>query len=111
MTVIWTERAERKLREQSAPLVVEMQLYFSCVVKKRVLFNLQPRDENVASVEVNDKLHVVFRTVQANSCDPVEFASSYPIAMEYETQGARQMRPSLLQIDHRSGQWQGEFTV
>jgi hypothetical protein len=39
--VRWTDRAEKKLQLGSRPLIVELQLYFSCVVKKRVVFHQQ----------------------------------------------------------------------
>ena len=35
----WTRRAERALMQRETPLIVELQLLFSCVVKKRVLFH------------------------------------------------------------------------
>ncbi|MFV2032364.1 MAG: hypothetical protein ACC663_07700, partial [Gammaproteobacteria bacterium] len=39
LLVKWTERAEDALSNRPGPMVVEMQLYFSCVPKKRVLFH------------------------------------------------------------------------
>jgi hypothetical protein len=35
LRVDWTERAERALSVRYHPVIAEMQLYFSCVVKKR----------------------------------------------------------------------------
>jgi hypothetical protein len=37
--VKWTARAEREMRHLEQGLVVELQLYFSCVIKKRALFH------------------------------------------------------------------------
>ena len=48
LEVRWTERAERELRSARQPLVVELQLYFSCVVKKRVVFHQQVDFESAA---------------------------------------------------------------
>ncbi len=111
ITVSWTRRAERQLQRLDRPLLAEMQLYFSCVVKKRVLFHQQlPRDE-LQLMPVNDRLQVAFRAVQATSCDPLEFAANYPVQQEFETPGASKMHPKSLQIDYRDGDWLGEFSV
>ncbi len=111
LTVSWTKRAERQLSHRSTPLLAEMQLYFSCVVKKRVLFHEQPPGEGLESQKVDDRLQIAFRPVQASSCDPVEFAANFPVKQEFETTGAVKMHPSRLQIDYKGGGWVGEFSV
>lgn len=109
LSIGWTRRAENEFRRRGAnPLLVEMQLYFSCVIKKRVIFSegaVPPGDA------VNKVLHVLFRTVQASSCDPVEFASNYPVKAELSSPGAKKMHPRLLKIDFRKGEWAGEFEL
>ena len=71
----WTTRAERELLARDAPLLIELQLYFSCVVKKRVLFDPLPE---IDGVRVNDRLYVGFSAVSSAACDPREFAANYP---------------------------------
>jgi hypothetical protein len=67
LPVRWTARAERALRRREAPLNVEMQLYFSCVVVKRVLFpEVAPAD----AVDVNGRVRVAFHVVESEACDP-----------------------------------------
>ncbi len=102
----WTERAERELRRRERPLVVEMQLYFSCVVKKRVLFHEQADFDTVA---VNDKLRLGFRTVASAVCDPREFAANYPAAQVLSDRRASAMVPRRLEIDFKQGAWQSRF--
>ncbi len=111
LTVSWTRRAERQLSQRSTPLLAEMQLYFSCVVKKRVLFHEHPPGERLESLRVNEHLQIAFRAVQSNSCDPVEFAANFPVKQEFESMGAMRMHPSSLQLDYRGGRWVGEFSV
>lgn len=106
--IVWTRRAERALRRRTTPLFVEMQLYFSCVVKKRVLFHEQPAHE---SIPVDERLAVCFRTVEASSCDPVEFARNFPEKRELLSPGARRMHPTRLELDYLRGGWAGRFTV
>ena len=104
----WTLRAERELAHRSTPLIVEMQIYFSCVVKKRVLFH---DSTGLETTRVNDKMEVCFRAVESNSCDPVEFANNFPIKSPFESAAATKMHPKNLTVDFKRGQWVGEFTI
>lgn len=111
LTVRWTERARRALAARQTPLLVEMQLYFSCMVKKRVLFHSPHELHGSDVVTVNEHLQVTMRSVQADRCDPVEFARHYPGSRVLEAPAARQMRPSRLDIDFTDGQWRGVFEI
>lgn len=75
LEIEWTKRAQQEFVRISTPLIVEMQLYFSCVIKKRVLFSQQVDFKTTA---VNDHLQVAFHPVEAASCDPIEFAKNFP---------------------------------
>jgi len=108
LKVSWTKRAETALQNRTSPLIVEMQIYFSCVVQKRVIFHDQL---DVKTVPVNNFLHLILRPVQADSCDPIEFARNHPVAYEYTSQAAINLRPSLLQLDFRKNHWCGEFAI
>lgn len=113
LDVIWTRRAEQALQTRSSPLFVEMQLYFSCVVKKRVLFHDAPiADADPADiVKINERIQIFFRAVEASSCDPDEFARNYPVQQEFKTLPALKMHPSKLKLDFKGGRWIGEFSV
>jgi hypothetical protein len=106
LLVKWSARAGEALSNRSEPLIVEMQLYFSCVVKKRVVFH---DAANFESLAVNDNLQIAFRTIQSAKCDPQEFARNYPIGRVLDSPAAAKMIPSWVAIDFRRGQWQGEF--
>ncbi len=104
--VRWTARADRALRARREPLVVELQLYFSCVVQKRVLFHT---DYPAAGVEVMPGFAIVFHPLAAAACDPVEFAASHPPGRDLgDGMGAR-MVPRRVEIDFRDGAWEGQF--
>ncbi|WP_126456761.1 hypothetical protein [Sulfuriflexus mobilis] len=108
LQVSWTHRAETALRQRSQPLLVEMQLYFSCVVQKRVLFCSETEQEYVP---VSDNLKVCFRPVEALSCDPEQFAAQHPVKRQLSSRFATRMFPARLSLDHVKGQWQGEFSI
>ena len=103
----WTERAEIEMKRLDSALIVELQLYFSCVVKKRMLFHRQPVDIN--TVRVSDRLELAFRPIASAVCDPREFAASYPIGRELVTHRAARMLPRRVEIDYRQGNWEGQF--
>jgi hypothetical protein len=111
LTVSWTRRAGRQLARREQPLLAEMQLYFSCVVKKRVVFHELAADQELQWLPVNAQLQVAFRPVEANSCDPREFAASFPVRRELDSRAAGQMHPAQLHLDFRAGQWCGEFSL
>ena len=108
VTVVWTARAERALAQRSKPLIAEMQLYFSCMVKKRVLFH-DEADFDV--IRVNDRLQISFRPVQATTCDPWEFARNFPVKQELTTESASKMHPVRLELDYRDQNWVAQFFV
>jgi len=106
--VEWTKRAQHALEQRNKPLIIEMQLYFSCVIKKRVLFH---DSYDLESVSVNDDITIAFRPVESTSCDPVEFAKNYPVKQQFESTAASKMRPKYLLVDYVRGKWVGEFRV
>lgn len=101
----WTRRAQRAL-EQSEYMVVEMQLYFSCVIKKRVLFHATT---DTGIIPVNENFAVCFNAVQAAACDPDEFAANHPAKRRFTSAAAQRLHPRSLHIDYRQGRWLGEF--
>ena len=108
LTVRWTARAERAVRRRKAPLPVEMQLYFACVLMKRVLFPEQPPEDGLP---VDGRFLIALSTVESDRCDPVTFAEHHPARRTLESAGATRMRARELLIDYRKGRWQGEFSV
>ena len=105
--VLWTERAARELQRRERLLVVELQLYFSCVVKKRVLFHDAWAP---AGTPVSDKLHLAFQAVTSAACDPLEFAASYPRGEQLSNGPAMRMIPRRVELDYRHGNWEGTFS-
>jgi len=108
LTIEWTKRADKALSQTTKKLIVEMQLYFSCVVKKRVLFTEQA---DFQTIMINDNLSVAFHPVEAASCDPIEFARNFPARREFDSVSAKKMRPQELQLDYKNNTWQGQFYI
>ena len=100
--------AERALERRAAPLFVEVQLIFGCMVAKRVRFH---DEANKDAVFVTPMLGVWFRPARyARACsfdeiDNGAVASDYPMAVE-----RKRFVPDVVQVDHRAGKWIGDFT-
>ncbi|MDH5446194.1 MAG: hypothetical protein OEY52_11615 [Gammaproteobacteria bacterium] len=108
LLISWTGRADSEFKKRTQAIIVEMQIYFSCVVQKRVLFHEQT---NHTKHKVTDKLEILLRPVEAESCDPVEFAKQHPVSHEYKTNAAQKFRPAWLKLDYKLGDWHGEFGI
>ncbi|MDH3536532.1 MAG: hypothetical protein OER87_12365 [Gammaproteobacteria bacterium] len=104
--VRWSERAERALRQRNRPLIVELRLYFSCVVKKQVLFHGHSKLDTTV---VKPGLEMVFQPIASAACEPQEFAASYPPGRNLSQGRAACMVPKTVEIDYRRGSWEGSF--
>lgn len=101
-----TSSAERSLSQQSSPLIAEMELYFSCLIRKQVRFHTTPDKQDV--VYINNKLGVSFRPVMTRTCGK-DYEGDEPPLTDFPIHEAQHFIPKWLKIDYRRGQWQGEF--
>lgn len=99
-----TPAAEAALARRATPLVVEMELLFSCLLRKRVLFD-GPADGAVA---VNERLAVRFRPIMTRRCSVAEGGATPP-SESFPLENPRPYVPNWLRLDYRRGQWVGEF--
>lgn len=108
LAVGWTRAAARKLAGRPQPLVVELELYFSCLVKKFVHFHDAAPQR--ATVQVTDELHLYFHAVTSTACtmDAAERLGRQP-ETELDTAATRSMAPKRVRLDFKKGQWQGMF--
>ena len=106
--VEWTPRAEAALRARDAPLVVELELYFSCLVKKFV--HVRESAGERAPAWVDPRLGFLFRPVTSTSCSPqtAERLGRQP-EVEIDTPATRRMAPKRVALDFRDGRWSGMF--
>ncbi len=106
--VEWTASAERAMQARSTPLVVELELYFSCLVKKFVHFRDTAGRRSVAWV--NDRLAIYFRPVASTACswETAQRLGRQPEA-EIDTPAIRRVAPKRVRIDYRRATWIGEY--
>ncbi len=110
VSVQWSKAAARALAQRTQPLVVELELYFSCLVKKFVHFHESaPQRDTVA---VSDKLAVFFRPVTSTACsfEVADRLGRQP-EIELDTPNVRKIAPKRVEIDFVKGAWRGNYWI
>ncbi|MDP2170868.1 MAG: hypothetical protein Q8J96_10650 [Rhodocyclaceae bacterium] len=106
--VEWTSAAARALEQREVPLFVEMELYFSCLIKKFVHFREDSRGR--PSVAATDKLFIYFRPVTSTACT---FAVADQLGrqpeIEIDSANLQRVAPKRVSIDHVNGAWRGSY--
>jgi len=101
-----SKEADAILTIRDLPLTVEMELFFSSLLCKKVRFFIDDKNDDV-SVAINNKLSIRFRPMMMHDCSTADAEScsvtDFPIVkrMPYI--------PKWLHIDFRFGHWFGEF--
>jgi len=106
--VEWTSAAARELAKRQEPLIVELELYFSCLVKKFVHFREDSRGR--PTVAASDKLHLYFRPVTSTACsfEVAERLGRQP-EIDIDSPALRRIAPKHVAINHVKGVWRGTF--
>ncbi len=108
MLVQVTPAATRALTLRTTPLYVELELYFSCLVKKFVHFREDSRGK--PTVPIGDKLLLYFRPVTSTACT---FAVAEQLGRQPEkdidSEALHHVAPKRVFIDHVDGQWRGSY--
>jgi hypothetical protein len=104
-----THAAKQALAQRAEPLYVELELYFSCLVKKFVHFREDSRGKT--TVAVDDKLFLYFRPVTSTACtwDVAERLGRQP-ELDIDSAALHHVAPKNVLIDHADGQWRGSYT-
>ncbi|HUW97518.1 MAG TPA: hypothetical protein VMV40_01575 [Acidiferrobacter sp.] len=106
-----TSAASRALDARSEPLVVEMELFFSCLVRKRLRWGKQvPTEVGTLSGVPHAKLQVWFHPVMAQHCDlpDNDDLSALPL-MDFPLARKEAFTPRWLHLDYHGGEFRGDF--
>lgn len=100
-----SEAAIKALAARDTTLVAEMELYFSCLIRKQVRF----KDViDIDVVNVTDKLAVRFRPVMTASCG-LDYEGDEPPLTDFPIKKPESFIPHWLKIDFKKNEWIGEF--
>ena len=100
-----TNAAEKALSLRKNTLLAEMELYFSCLIRKQVRFNEIETDD---SVNVTDNFSVHFRPVMTKSCG-IDYEGDEPPLEDFPIEKPKAFIPHWLKIDYKKDKWIGEF--
>jgi hypothetical protein len=102
----WSDAADRQLQTLDEPLPVEMELYFSCLIRKAVRFgsDAQAREFTAAT----PRLKVGFRPIMTKACNVRDFVVEPPVE-DFPIVKPAAFVPKRLTIDYRNGNWVGDF--
>ena len=103
--VRWSAAAERLLALREAPLIVELELAFACMVRKTVRFHESPGLTAASGIciPVTETLALQIVTRVPDAC-----AAPTPSAT-VRNPALRQFVPRWVRIDHVQGVWVGEY--
>ena len=101
-----TKAAVRFLAKHGMPVRVEMELYFSCFIRKRV--NFSEITTVITGERVTDNLFLQFRPVMTQHCN-VDYSGSEPPLVAFPIDNVSAFVPKWLTVDYRRGEWQGDF--
>ncbi|MDH5446028.1 MAG: hypothetical protein OEY52_10750 [Gammaproteobacteria bacterium] len=104
--ISFSRSASHQLSNMTKPILVEMELYFSCLIRKRTRFFDEVTGESIPVLE--DKLYIRFRPVMTDTCN-MDSVDDAPRLTDFPIHNVQHYVPKWLRLDYRSGNWLGEF--
>ena len=110
IAVSLSPRARTAAKALHAPLIVEMELFFSCLLRKRVLFHEAGKapESIMERIALHPSLILQFRPIVSEVCRIDELEGAPPV-MTMPAKRGEAFIPRWLKVDHRGGEWRGEF--
>lgn len=105
--VITTRAADRELALLQTPMVVQIELLFSCVLRKRVLFR-SPSDVVTYPMGGDPRLDIHFRPVMTKVC-LISDVDNVPDLEDFPIHNVPAFLPRWLKLDFRRGTWLGDY--
>ena len=113
--------AEKQSKTLPSTLVIEIQIYFSCLLGKRIAFysnenieNIYPLDKETFteiladSQAVTENIQLRFNTVMTKACSVSDQAGPPPVT-DFKIANQKPYVPSWLTIDYKNGIWSGKY--
>lgn len=108
LAIEFTPAAQAALAKRNSPLYVQMELYFSCLIRLKVRFYEAAPEMDTAWLPVSENVYVSFRPVMTAQCNN-DYQGEEPPLTDFPIARDAPFTPRWLHLDYRQGQWQGEF--
>lgn len=102
-----SKAASDALDQRSHALLLELELYFSCLIRKRVHVHEDATGED--AIALSDKLHIRFRPVVTQTCAMRDVPRDNPPVRDMPIVRPERYFPHWLTLDYRHGKWLAEF--
>ena len=116
-----SQNAVRQSQALTSRLIVEIQVYFSCLLGKRLVFySEQPVEgtwlleadefENIfdEAQQISDNLYLRFNTVMTKSCPVSDYIGPPPVS-DFKIRNQKPYVPDWLSIDYNDNLWSGQY--
>jgi hypothetical protein len=116
-----SKAAQQQNQQLSSILLVEIQIYFSCLLGKRLAFYSQQalqgawqlsedelKDALQNAQQLTDTIYIRFNTVMTKSCPVGDYIGPPPVT-DFVINNQRPYVPNWLNIDYKNGQWCGQY--
>ena len=121
MSVKLSEHAVRQDQKLDHALLIEIQIYFSCLLGKRLAFYTDTEvngawqlDKNLFTSmiddaeQLTDNIYVRFNTVMTKACPVSDYIGPPPVT-DFTISNQKPYVPSWLAIDFKKNEWSGEY--
>ncbi len=108
-----SESGMAALAQRSSLLLVELELYFSCLVRKQIRFNelREGRPDAELYTRVLPRLYTRFHAVTTKECRCVDVGDNKPPVATMPVKKPGHFVPDKVKIDYRAGVWRGEYGI
>jgi len=119
--VMLTPAAEQRAKALDERVLLEVQIYFSCVLVKRVAIYSDTPQEGAWQLEsaefdallakaqpLTERLYVRFNTVMTKICPVGDYLGPPPVS-DFKIAREEAYVPRWLRVDYRDGRWYGDY--
>lgn len=103
-----SKSAESYLNQIDSKLIVELELYFSCLIRKKVYFRPHPPEHGTQLESGDKRIQVYFRPVMTRLCRTSEVITE-PDVEDFPIQRLGSFTPRWLKLDTHHGELVGEY--
>ena len=106
-----SNKAAKQLSNRVNPLFVEMELYFSCLLRKEIRIRESAREQmdEAFIAQFSDNLHISFRPVMTKTCSVSSCEGEAPPLSDFPIKKPQSYVPKWLKLDFKKGEWCGDF--
>ena len=116
-----TKSASQQCTQLNSKLIIEIQIYFSCLLGKRLAFYTEQAmkgtwvvDDDLfrsmleGSQQLNGNVYIRFNTVMTKDCPVSDYVGPPPVT-DFEISNQKPYVPEWLDLDFKNGVWSGEY--